>query len=181
MTLLEDHRNFQEVAALTRLGTGDFMEVAARRAGNPRTDEYGSYGGYGAGEQHADPWAEVLVRSAQQRAADRRSADEDKQVNAHDSAANRAGAAACTVARADVNNNSVVAPMTRRRTQKPISPGTAAATTWTDASTALTITSDRNVVRARRAEMSAPVSEPTATVALSHPYPDGPEWKTDRA
>ncbi|HEY9482181.1 MAG TPA: hypothetical protein VIR00_04415 [Micromonosporaceae bacterium] len=42
-------------------GIVDAGVAAGRDAGDLRTDEYGGYGGYGAGEQHADARAEVFV------------------------------------------------------------------------------------------------------------------------
>ncbi len=40
------------------------------------------------------------------------------------------------------------------------------------------VTSVRSLVRDRRAEISAPPSEPMATTELSSPYPPAPEWNT---
>ena len=77
----------------------------------------GWVGSHGTGEQHPGTRAEVLVDQAEQRAADCRAADEDEQVYTHDPAADRSGAAVCTVEFVVVSRSSVHAPIGSRNTQ----------------------------------------------------------------
>lgn len=50
-------------------GIVDAGVAAGRDTGDLRTDEYGGYSRYGAGEQHADARAEVFVGGPEQRVA----------------------------------------------------------------------------------------------------------------
>jgi hypothetical protein len=79
-------RQWSRADANTLPGVGRRVDAGTpvgHDAGDLRTDERADNGGYGAGEQHPDTRPEVLVRGTEQRAADRRTADEDKQVQAH--------------------------------------------------------------------------------------------------
>jgi hypothetical protein len=90
-------------------------------------------------------------------------------------------AATWTVEFVMVSRSSVQAPIGSSRRPSIACPGTAAESMSIAASTAPKTISVRSRVARSRAEISAPAIDPTATIALSSPYPPGPEWNTDRA
>jgi hypothetical protein len=87
-------------------------------------------------------------------------------------------AVSCTVELAAVRNSSVLAPTAISRSRQAHSAALAAASVRIAQATMPVPVSVRSRVPPRRAEASAPSTEPSATAEVSKPYPLGPEWNS---